>query len=79
MHGMPPFMQPYYGSPPPSTPQMSQSQYTTMASAIPLPKSPGPGPGSPVGPMSQDILSQILDRLNVMDTKLGQLNSINRH
>ena len=75
MHGMP-FMQPYYGSPPPSTPQMSQSQYTTMASAIPLPKSPELGPGSPVGPVSQDILSQILERLNVMDTKLGQLNSI---
>ena len=76
MPGMP-FMHPYYGSPPPppSTPQMSQSQYTTMASAIPLPKSPDEL-GSPMGAMSQGILSKILARLDIMDTKLGQLDTI---
>lgn len=68
------FGQPYYGSPPPH-PQ-SMSQMASMASAIPLPKPPGPGPMSPSGPLSHDILSKILERLDVMDTKLGQLSAI---
>ena len=50
------------------------SHMSSMASAIPLPKSPEPG--SPQGPVSHDILSKILERLDVMDNKLGQLNSI---
>ena len=67
-----PFGQPYYGSPP--LPSQPMSHYTSMASAIPLPKSPEPG--SPKGSMSHDILAKILERLDGMDTKLGQLNSI---
>ena len=67
-----PFGQPFYGSPPP--PPHPISHMSSMASAIPLPKSPEPG--SPQGALSHDILSKILERLDVMDSKLGQLNTI---
>lgn len=65
--------QPYYGASPPPPPNLSQ--ITSMASAIPLPKSPDPGPAGPM-PISHDILSKILERLDGMDSKLGQLSSI---
>ena len=67
-----PFGQPFYGSPPPY--QHPISHMSSMASAIPLPKFPEPG--SPQWPMPLDIPSKILERRDVMDNKLGQLNSI---
>ena len=69
-----PFGQPYFGSPPPVPHPMSH--ISSMASAIPLPKSPQSEPGSPQGVVSHDILSKILQRLDGMDLKLGQLDTI---
>ena len=70
--------QPYYGSPPPPSQQMAHM--SSIAAAMPLPRSPEPGlgsgQGSPKGSVSPDILTKILERLDVMDSKLGQLSSI---
>ena len=59
-----PLVKPYHG--PPLSPSQLMSHYTSLASAIPLPKSPEQGLLK--GSMSHDILAKIFERLDGMDT-----------
>ena len=69
--------QPYYGSPPPPPVPMPLSQ-VPISQLPPLPVSPpvSASQGQSQNVLSGDVVAQLFQRLDMMDQKLGQLQSI---
>lgn len=68
-----PYGQPYYGSPPPPPVPVPMSQLSQLP---PLPVSPPVSQGQSQNVFSGDVVAQLFGRLDMMDKKLGQLQSI---
>ena len=64
--------QPYYGSPPPPPVPLSLAQMTPLPVSPPVSASQGQSPSV----LSGDVVAQLFGRLDMMDKKLGQLQSI---